>query len=53
LESRSGTDQFNKPKDSETWQLYMINETAVSDEDRKALGVPTLEEAKTRAANIR
>lgn len=45
--------QFDKPKDSETWQLYMIDETAVSDEDRKALGVPTLEEAKARAAKIR
>jgi len=45
--------QFNKPQDSETWQLYMIDETAVSDEDRKALGVPALEEAKARAANIR
>jgi hypothetical protein len=45
--------QFNKPKDSETWQLYMLDETAVSDEDRKALGVPSLEESKARAAKIR
>ncbi len=45
--------QYSRPKDSEAWQLYKIDETVVSDEERKRLGVPPLAESKSRAASIR
>lgn len=35
------------------FELYKIDESAVSDEDRMAMGVPTLEESKARAAKMK
>lgn len=34
------------------FELYKVDETAVSDEDRKALNVPTLEAARARAQSM-
>jgi hypothetical protein len=34
------------------WELYQIDETAVTDADRKALYVPTLEEAKAHVQTL-
>jgi hypothetical protein len=45
--------QYSKLNNSEAWQLYKMDETVVSDEERKRLGVPPLAESKSRAASIR
>ncbi len=45
--------QYSKPNSSEAWQLYKTDETVVSDEERRRLGVPALAESKSRAASIR
>jgi hypothetical protein len=34
------------------WELYKIDETAVTDEERKALGVPTIAEARARIQKL-
>lgn len=45
--------QFSRAKTAEArWELYAIDETAVSDEERKQLGVPTLAEARQRAEKL-
>jgi hypothetical protein len=45
--------QFVKSRDTGEWTLYTIDETAASDADRTALGVPPLAEARLRAATIK
>ncbi|MFZ6874913.1 hypothetical protein ACO0LF_22860 [Undibacterium sp. Di27W] len=54
--------QLNKPQwygsqsmqqgADQDWKLYDIDETAVSDHERKALGMPTLAEAKSEIARL-
>jgi hypothetical protein len=45
--------QFSRSKEAGAkWELYKIDETIVSDEERKQLGVPTLEEARARARKM-
>lgn len=44
--------QFTKSKETGMWELYAIDESAVSDAQRAALGVPTLAQARARAATI-
>ena len=46
-----GSQSINKPG-SQLLQLYEVDETAVSDEERKALGLPALAEAKAEIENI-
>lgn len=41
--------QFQCPYDTNACELYVIDESAVTDEDRKNLGVPTLTESRARA----
>lgn len=43
--------QFTKSSTG-TWELYPVDETAVSDAERAELGVPPLAESKARAAKI-
>lgn len=45
--------QFRKGKEPNArWELYNIDETVVTDEQRKALGVPSLEQARARARRM-
>jgi hypothetical protein len=44
--------QFTKSKATGMWELYSVDESAVSDTERKALGVPTLAQAKARASTL-
>ena len=45
--------QFTRAKTADArWELYAIDETAVTDEERKRLGVPTLAEARQRAEKL-
>lgn len=44
--------QFTKSANGQ-WELYLIDETAVTDSQRAELGVPPLAESKARAAKIR
>jgi len=44
--------QFTKSQ-AGTWELYKVDETAVTDADRAALDVPPLAESRARAAAIR
>ncbi|MDI4633543.1 hypothetical protein J7U46_10835 [Pelomonas sp. V22] len=43
--------QFTKSSTG-PWELYLVDETAVSDAERAELGVPPLAEARARAAKI-
>jgi hypothetical protein len=45
--------QFIQPDGSDEYELYEIDETAVSDEERIACGVPTLSQSKADALTIR
>ncbi|PCJ54374.1 MAG: hypothetical protein COA79_21900 [Planctomycetota bacterium] len=45
--------QFTEQDNSEEFELYEIDETAVSDAERIASGVPTLSESKADALTIR
>jgi hypothetical protein len=45
--------QFTKPIGAQKFELYKIDESAVTDEERARLGVPPLSEAKAKAATIR
>lgn len=44
--------QYHKPDPDGPLQLYPVDETAVDDEERVRLGIPTLEEARARAASM-
>ncbi len=45
--------QFSRSKEAGAkWELYKIDETIVSDDERKKLKVPTLEEARARARKL-
>ena len=45
--------QFRKAQTpGSQFELYKVDETAVTDEERKALGVPTLAEARARAQSM-
>lgn len=45
--------QFTRAKTADArWELYTIDETAVTDEERKRLGVPILAEARQRAEKL-
>lgn len=44
--------QFTKPNASAEWELYPVDETVVTDEERKKLGVPTLAEARERVRKM-
>ncbi|HET6397812.1 MAG TPA: hypothetical protein VFF91_13375 [Pseudoxanthomonas sp.] len=44
--------QYHKPKPGGPVELYPVDEAAVSDEERVRLGVPTLQEARARAAKM-
>lgn len=45
--------QFTRAKTADAqWMLYKIDESAVTDEERKRLGVPTLAEARQRAERM-
>ncbi len=46
-----GTQSF-KPNGSDKWELYTIDEKAVSDEERKAYGVPSVKESRRRAESF-
>ena len=39
--------------DKEPFELYVVDETAVTDEDRRAFGVPTLAESRAKAASMK
>jgi len=41
--------QFWKPSKDAPWELYKIDESAVTDEDRIRMGVPTLAETRKKA----
>lgn len=43
--------QFRRGEDG-IWYLYDVDENAVTDEERKAMGVPTLEESRQQAAEM-
>jgi hypothetical protein len=43
--------QFTKSQDGK-WELYLVDETAVSDSDRAELGVPSIAESRTRAEKL-
>jgi hypothetical protein len=43
--------QFTK-SDGGKWELYRVDESVVSDKDRAELGVPSIAEAKARAAEL-
>ena len=45
--------QFTKSKESGNWALYTIDESAVSDDERISMGVPTLAESRARAINMK
>ncbi|MES2148190.1 MAG: hypothetical protein V4508_00215 [Pseudomonadota bacterium] len=45
--------QFQCPHASTTCELYVVDETAVTDDDRKRAGVPPLAESKAKAATLR
>ena len=44
--------QFTRPPGESEWRLYKIAEDAVTDEERTALGVRTLEESKARVKKM-
>jgi hypothetical protein len=43
--------QFTKPKDA-PWELYQIDESAVSDKERAGMGVPSLSDAKAHVKEL-
>jgi hypothetical protein len=44
--------QFVRPDPDGAWQLYEVDESAVTDEQRAAMGVPPLAEARKKAKEI-
>jgi len=44
--------QFTKPEGSELWELYKVDESAVTDADRAALGVRPLAAAKAQVERM-
>lgn len=44
--------QFTKTSTGK-WELYLVDETAVNDSDREALGVPPLAASRARAASLK
>lgn len=44
--------QYVRPKGADHWQLYTIDEKAVTDDDRKSLGVPSLAQAKAHVTDM-
>ena len=44
--------QFTKNSDSGKWELYQVDEDAVSDQERERMGVPPLSAARERANRL-
>jgi hypothetical protein len=44
--------QFAKAKTGDGWELYTVDETAVTDEDRKAVGIAPLAELREQAKKL-